>query len=246
MTSTESASFESVSIFLPVMDEVESLKQTVETIEADCGSDVKEYLITVCEFTKPEAITACEEIAQRLADRARIVHQTRRFLGGATQDAIDVALGSHFLMMASDLETPPHRVKDFVANAKASPGGVTAGSRWIEGGGFEGYNPLKRWLNLIFQKFFSALYRTSMTDMTYAYRIYPTHVLKSIRWEELRHAFLFESLIKPLKLGLKVTEIPAEWKQRVEGESRNTFMQNFVYFRIGFKTLFYTEEQILK
>ena len=34
MTSTESASFESVSIFLPVMDEVESLKQTVETIEA--------------------------------------------------------------------------------------------------------------------------------------------------------------------------------------------------------------------
>ena len=149
-------------------------------------------------------------------------------------------------MMASDMETPPERVKDFIREAKNSPDMIITGSRWIKGGGFEGYSPLKYAFNFIFQRVFQLLYRTRLTDMTYGYRIFPTQLVQSIRWEELRHPFLFETIIKPLRLGVKVVEIPTEWKAREEGGSQNTFMRNFEYFRIGLKTLFYSRKRILK
>ena len=72
--------------------------------------------------------------------------------------------------------------------------------------------------------FFAVLYGTRLTDMTYAYRIYPTKLVQSLRWEELRHPFLFEALVKPLRLGVAVIEIPSIWKARMEGESQNTFL----------------------
>jgi hypothetical protein len=61
-------------------------------------------------------------------------------------------------------------------------------------------------------------------------------LVKNIRWEELRHPFLLETILKPLRLGASVTEIPAVWSQRVEGVSHNAFWMNFLYFRIALRT----------
>jgi hypothetical protein len=82
--------------------------------------------------------------------------------------------------------------------------------------------------------------------MTFAYRIFPTKLVRGIRWEELRHAFLFESLVKPLRLGVPVVEVPSQWKARTEGKSQNTFLRNFVYFRTGLKTRFASRRSLLK
>jgi len=54
-------------------------------------------------------------------------------------------------------------------------------------------------------------------------------------------------MCKPLRLGVEVIEIPAMWKARAEGASNNSFMVNFEYFRVGWKTRFsYRPERILK
>jgi hypothetical protein len=101
-------------------------------------------------------------------------------------------------------------------------------------------------LNKIFQAFFAVLYRVRLTDLTFAYRIFPTDLVRSIRWEELKHPFLFETIIKPLRLGVEVVEVPSTWRARSEGVSHNTFITNFVYFRIGLKTLLASPRKILK
>jgi len=90
------------------------------------------------------------------------------------------------------------------------------------------------------------LYSVRLTDMTYGFRIFPASLMKSIRWEELRHSFLFESLLKPLRLGVAVKEIPSVWRVRGEGQSQNTFLRNFEYFPIGLKVRFYDRNQILR
>ena len=82
--------------------------------------------------------------------------------------------------------------------------------------------------------------------MTYAFRIMPTNLVKKIIWEEMRHPFLLETLIKPLRLGVKIKEIPANWTSRTEGESQNTFLRNFEYLRIALKTRFYSRDKIIK
>jgi glycosyltransferase involved in cell wall biosynthesis len=236
----------SVSIILPVINETFSLKQTVEIISAENPTDICEYIVAICKKTTENSLAIIKELQNTYGSKIIVMEQRLPFLGGAVRDAFDICKGSHVIMMASDLETDPHLVKDLIKLEKENPKIIVTATRWKMKGGFSGYNPLKLAFNWVFQLFFSLLYMTRLSDMTYGYRIFPTELIKSINWEEVRHPFLFETIIKPLRLGIKVIEIPTKWEARKEGESQNTFFRNFEYFRIGIKGLFYSKKKILK
>ena len=226
-----------VSIIMPVMDETVSLRETVEIVMDECAGDVHEIICVTSRFTAKESIAVCEELAARWPDAVWMREQTKPYLGGALQDAFAWASGSHVLLMASDLETPPHDAKSIIAKAREG-WDIVATTRWAEGGGFQGYNPVKYVANWIFQKSIGMLYRTKLTDLTYGYRIWRTELLRNHEWEELRHPFLLECLLRPLRLGASATELPVFWIPRKEGESHNPFWRNFLYFRIAFKLRF--------
>ena len=239
------SAFESASIILPVLNETYSLRQTVEIIEATCAREVGEYILVVCERTRPESLAVCREIAQRLGDRGSLHFQKRPFVGGAIRDGFDLARFSHVVMMSSDLETDPALVQKLIAEVREYPDGIATASRWIKGGQFEGYSAIKLVANYLFQKMFSVLYATRVSDLTYAYRIFPRWLVRAIRWEELKHAFFLETVLKPLRLGVSFREVPATWKARTEGESVNPFMANFTYFRIALTTRFCPRDRLL-
>src|SRR5208282_4663517 len=238
--------FESATIILPVMNETTSLEETVRIILRDVKDHIDEILIVVCERTTPEAMATVDHLSKTLGSMVRVHTQTLPFLGGAMREAFDLARGSHVVMMASDLETDPNAVKTLIANAETRPSAIVTASRWRVSKGFQGYSKVKLLCNWAFQRFFAVLYGVRLTDMTFAYRIFPTKLVQSIHWEELRHAFLFETLVKPLRLGVQVIEIPSGWKVRSEGKSQNTFLLNFVYFRTGIRTRFASRQSILK
>jgi hypothetical protein len=240
-----SLAFGRATVLLPVMDETESLTKTVEIIEQECGLDVQEYLFLVCDRTKQESIDICNGFVESTNNRFRLIRQSLPFLGGAVRDGFNAAKGSHVVMMASDLETNPHDVKEMISLVKKKPNAIVTASRWISGIQFEGYSPVKLVANYIFQQIFRIVYFTNLSDLTYGYRIFPTDLVQSIRWEQLRHDFLFETLIKPLRLGVEVVEIPTRWQARVEGQSQNTFFRNFYYFWIGIKVRFTPKSRIL-
>jgi hypothetical protein len=240
------SAFVSATIILPVLNETYSLRQTVDIIERTCAQDVGQYIIMACERTKPDSLAICREITEALGDRCSLHFQNLPFVGGAFRDAFDLVGGSHVVMMSSDLETDPALVQTLIREAKEYPEGVTTASRWIKGGRFEGYNPVKLTANRLFQIMFSLLYGTRLTDLTYAYRIFPTSLVRRIRWVELKHPFFLETALKPLRLGIPIREIPAVWKARTEGESVNPFMANFTYFRIALRTRFCGKDRILR
>ena len=49
------------------------------------------------------------------------------------------------------------------------------------------------------------IFLTKLSDMTYGFRIFPSNLIKEIKWQELKHPFLLETiflsefLIKTLK-----------------------------------------------
>jgi hypothetical protein len=93
------------------------------------------------------------------------------------------------------------------AAAKANPDAVINASRWA-GGGFEGYSKVKLLANWVFQKIFAVLYGVALTDMTFGYRILPTYLTKTMNWEESRHPFVLETIVKALRLGVRAVEVP--------------------------------------
>jgi hypothetical protein len=238
--------FESVTIVLPVVNETTSLKQTVDVILQDVPrADIAEFLIVTCKKTTPEARTLVAQIRHELNDLVMLHEQELPFLGGAIREAFNLARGSHVIMMASDLETDPKDVAVLIAEARKHPASIITASRWQAGVQFHGYSKIKLICNWVFQRAFSILYATSLSDLTFAYRIFPTRLVQAIRWEDLRHSFLFETLVKPLRLGVPVIEIPSIWRTRTEGVSQNTFFRNFEYFKIGLRTRFASKESIL-
>lgn len=247
---TEIEKFENVSILLPTLNETFSFVQTIQTILDTCDvKDIKEFIVIICDRTTKESRTAIEE-GKKLAEGREIpfivFNQTLPFAGGAVRDGIDKASGSHILMMAPDLETDPAYVKDFIKEAKKYPQDMITASRWLKKGSFKGYNPVKLVLNYIFQKVFTVLYGVKLTDITFGYRLAPSNLLQLIKWEETKHPFFLETLLKPLKLGTKVHEIPTTWKSRCEGESQNSFWATFKYLRIAFKVKFESKKSLVK
>jgi len=242
----QTTAYKDVTIILPVINETYSLVQTVETIMATSEKDVRELLIVVADKTLPKSMATIDSLRERYGDLIVVHRQTLKYLGGALREAFDLARGSHVVLMSTDLETDPALVPNLIAVAKQNPNAVGTVTRWREGGGFDGYNPLKLLANAIFQKLFSVLYWTRLSDMTYAYRILPTRLVQAIAWEELRHPFLLETMIKPLRLGVRAIEIPGKWRARTEGESQNTFLRNFEYFGIGWRVRFAPVSKILR
>lgn len=233
-----------VSVILPVMDETVSLRETVLILMNENRESISEILIVVCGKTTAESLAICEDLAREQPELIKVYRQRLPFLGGAMRDCFDWASGSHVLMMASDLETDPRTVKNMIAVAETGIDIVTA-TRWTQKGGFDGYDPLKYFLNWTFQQMIRVLYGTELSDLTYAFRIIRVNWAKSIRWEELKHPFLLETVLKPMRLGATIAEVPAVWKARSEGVSHNTFWQNFVYFRIAVKTRFSSKRKLL-
>ena len=232
---------------LPVINETFSLTKTIQILEDTCRSDVEEYLIIVSrEKTLPESIEVCERLKRQFSDKVKVIYQKLPFLGGACIDGIAQARGSHLVLMASDLETDPYQVQKMIALSKKNPGHIILNSRWIKGGGFEDYDTLKLFLNFLFQKFFGLIFSFATTDFTYAFRISPTQLMQAIKWEELRHPFLLESLAKPLRLKAKVIQIPSVWRPREEGASQNTFVGNFPYFWVGIRIRFMSPKSVVK
>ncbi len=244
------AAFKNVSILLPTLNETFSFTQTINIILDECNKDdICEFIAIVCDRTEPESIAAIEaskEVSEAQGVPLHILYQTLPFAGGAVQDGMMLAKGSHTLMMAPDLETDPHNVKDFIEMGKKYPADMTTASRWLRKGSFEGYNKTKYVLNYLFQKMFSVIYWVKLTDITFGYRLAPTEFLQSIQWEELKHPFFLETALKPIRLGIKIHEIPSNWAARHEGESQNSLLQTYKYLRIAFKVRFERKSAMLR
>jgi glycosyltransferase involved in cell wall biosynthesis len=225
-----------VSFIVTTLNETDSLRQTVDVIFALAPEDVHEVLIVIAPHTTGPSRAVIRELTDKYRGQIRVHEQRLPFLGGALQEGFAQATGDFLMLMASDLETDPALVPKMIATMKTGNWDIVATSRWIEGGGFEGYGRLKLVLNYLFQKLFRLVYWTSLTDLTFGYRLYRRTILDGIVWDELRHPFLLECLLKPLRRGARVTEVACPWRPRGEGDSANTLLRTFHYLRTAVKT----------
>lgn len=241
--------FRNVTILLPAMNETYALAQTVETIYTTCApEDIAEYLIILCDRTTADCRQTAEKLVAEYQAKVRIyIHdQIKPGVGGALQEGFDLAIGSHVVMMSTDLETDPMLIQRFIEESKRAPEKIITASRWMKGGGVKGYNKVKWVCNFIFQKGMDVFYGVRLTDLTYAYRCFPTELMQSIAWEELKHPFFLETTLKPIRLGVKFVEVPTIAVARTEGVSQNSFFANFKYFKTAWHVRFLPREKILR
>ncbi len=225
-----------ISVVMTVYSETELLVQSVRMVRDQLRPWDYEILIVVHPKSSPECMELCARLGTEPGVRM-IVQGPSSGIGWAYREAIPHITGTHALIMSSDLETNPEDAAAMVRKAEETGADIVCASRWMRGGGFSGYSPLKLVLNYTYNLIFRALYRTSIHDITFGYKLVRTEVLRTVNWEYGTHEFCAELLLRPLRLGYTAAEIPTRWVKRPEGDSKMTFMRNFRFVSAAWKIL---------
>lgn len=228
-----------VSCIIGVVDEEESLAETIDLIlRSNFNSLDYQLLLIIAPFASQESRKLATEISN-CDSRIRIIEQLYPGIGGAYKQGFEEATGDIVVLMSSDLETDPRLIPEMISELIKNPQvDIVAISRWLKSNSFEGYSPILRLLNYIFQRLIRVLYGSSLTDFTYAFRAYRRESLSGIEWTEPTHSFFLESLLRPLARGATVLEIPGKWVARSQGVSHIERSAYWHYIKFAIKQRF--------
>lgn len=218
-----------VSAVLPVFAEKQTVPELVAGLHQGLGDRLHEVILIVAPKAPPDTLEICHRTAATYP-RTRVSMQERNpGLGFGVRQGIGEATGSHVLLMDSDGEMDVATVPPMVEKLIEDDADMVLGSRWMKGGGVEGYDPLKYWLNRGYQTLFRLLFRTRVHDLTLGFKLCRRDVFQAMPWDSQFHDIGCETTLRIIRAGYRVTEVPTVWRRRKEGESSNPFRRNFKY-----------------
>ncbi len=226
-----------LSIVVTVFSETFSIRETVDILLARDRGYIKEIILLVSPRASEESMSICRECAEKDPRIGILVQKNNPGIGWAYREGMQAATGNYVALMAADLETEPAAVDRMVEKILETGCDGVIANRWLPGGGFTNYDPIKYVLNWIFQEFFKALFWTKLGDLTFGFKILSKQIADSIHWEGTLHEICIETTVKPIKHGYRLEQIPSVWVGRKEGRSVNTFFRNFRYVKMAFRTL---------
>ncbi len=239
--------FTGVSIVTGAVTETDSLRNTVNYVLESCDhSDLTEIIIGYPDRVSKECLEVINELASMESDvPVHVFLQKRPSLGFLTE-AFDVAEGSHIITVDSDMALDLLLIPQMIECAKKEPETIFSASRWLGGNRFEGYNKFRKLLNFCSQKFLAALYSSKLTDFTIPFQIVPADLLKAINFEETGFPIFIEMVLKPVRLGCRIKELPTDCHSRKQGKSNKSALQVPLYLKTALHIRFMPKDSILK
>ena len=226
-----------LSIVVTVYSEIFSIHETLDTLLGRDRGYIQEILLVVSPRASEETFAICRRWEASEPRVKVIVQRNNPGIGWAYREGMHAAKGNYVALMAADLETEPAAVDRMVQKVVETGCDEVIANRWLPGGGFTNYDPLKLVFNWIFQKAFRLLFWTRIGDFTFGLKLLSKQVAEAVEWEGTAHEICIETTVKPLKRGYYLEQVPTVWVGRREGRSVNTFFKNFRYVRLGLKVL---------
>jgi glycosyltransferase involved in cell wall biosynthesis len=225
-----------LSVVVTVFSETFSIDETLTILLARNRNYIKEIILLVSPRATQETFDICKGWVAKNPRVRLVVQKNNPGIGWAYREGMEAATGNYVALMAGDLETEPAAVDRMVDKIVETGCDEVIANRWLPGGGFTNYDPLKYALNWIFQKIFRVIFWTRIGDFTFGFKILSKEVTQAIAWEGTLHEVCIETTVKPLKKGFYVEQVPTVWVGRIEGKSVNPFFRNFRYVKMGLKT----------
>ncbi len=212
-------------ITIATYNEMDNLPRLVDEIFSH-ASDVH---VLVVDDNSPDGTGAWVDERSSTDTRVRAIHRSGKLgLGSATIAGMQYAIEQNYqivINMDADFSHHPRYLPALIDALQSNQGhtDVAIGSRYIRGGGVEGW-PLKRWL---MSKAINLYARTLLglhpRDCSGGYRAYRVSRLRQIDFglvESQGYSFQEEMLWRLKQAGCRFTEVPIIFADRVVGESK--------------------------
>lgn len=229
-----------LSVVMPVYSETESVARAAAELMLRVPADVlHEIVIVVHPRSSVDSLAICRDLESKISCLRVLTQQRLPGVGHAFREGMATTTGTHVLLIGSDGESDTSRIPLMLAEQARTGADIVTCSRWMEGGGFAGYGVIKVALNGAFQLLVRALFNTSLTDVTFCYRILSAAVARGTAWECAGHEFALETILRPILAGAVVAEVPVRWTRRTAGESKNPLYRNIRYVTLLFRLRFF-------
>jgi dolichol-phosphate mannosyltransferase len=218
----------SVWVILPTFNERENLATVVArtcSALASCDPPV-DGTVLIVDDASPDGTG---ELADRLAgerENLRVLHRVRKGgLGGAYLAGFSHALagGADFVIeMDADLSHDPADLPRLIEAARHGAD-LVLGSRYVPGGGVEGWPVHRRLISRAGGRYAAAALGLRLTDLTGGVKCFSARALRALDRDAIRsrgYAFQIELTFEAARAGLEIAEIPIVFREREHGNSK--------------------------
>ncbi len=221
MTESQVASHPRAVICLPTYNEAENLPLMVRAIH----EVVPSIDILVIDDGSPDGTG---RIADEIASgdgRVHVLHRkAKEGLGRAYIAGFRWALERDYELifeMDCDFSHQPRYLVDFLA--RAAEADVVLGSRYIPGGGTEGWSWHRRMLSRGGNTYAQFVLGLPFRDLTGGFKCFHRRVLAALPLDEILgggYVFQIELTWRAVRMGFRVAEVPIVFPDRVRGDSK--------------------------
>ncbi len=205
-----------LSIIIPIYNEAKTIMPLLKKIEAVGMGSIKKEIILVDDCSTDGS----RDILKTLNGRyIKIFQDKNQGKGAALKAGIKAATGDFIIFQDADLEYDPEDYKKLLSPVLDGKANIAFGTRFV-GQEFRPFGKHKtmhstHWIgNKLLSFAFNFLYGTKLTDVEPCYKLFKSHVLKSVDVKTNRFEYDIELMCKLVKKGNKIIQLPISYSPR--------------------------------
>lgn len=206
----------SVSVVIPVFNEERTIGDVITRTRNTLEKFKIPYEILVID---DGSVDRSLEISK--AKEANVLGETHRGKGYAIRSGFKRAKGNIIVTLDSDGSHKPEEIPLILRGIMENEADFTIGSRFFNAEASKTQIPeLNRLGNRIFNSLIGLLTGVKISDSQSGFRAIRSAIIKEMRLNSRGYELESEMLVKALRMGVRVTEIPISFEQRTVGKSR--------------------------
>lgn len=215
----------SVSVVIPTRNEASNIVRVIGEVRKASPN----YNVIVVDDSDDDRLTRM----RALMSGAQVVEGQRKGLGQAIVDGLKVSDSDITVVMDADLSHPPLKIPELVGACR-NGNGMAVGSRYIKGGSIVGWTAKRRLISIVASLLAYPI--THIRDNTSGFFAVAKCDLDGVTLRADSWKIMLEVLVKT---GAKATEVPIEFKDREDGESKFTHKEAYAYLKHLVKLAFH-------
>jgi dolichol-phosphate mannosyltransferase len=213
---------EKIVVIIPTYNEVNNIEKIIREI----FKNISNIHVRIVDDNSPDGTgLVVEKMTKDFPNLSLFKRDKKEGLGNAYIDAFSRIIKdgsfSHICMMDGDFSHNPFYLTQMIEQSQNH--NVVIGSRYIKGGGTEGWELWRRILSRWANFYCRLITGIPVYDCTGGFNLIDIEYLKKIdfsKFEASGYAFIMELKFNLYKLGVSFKEVPIIFKNRQEGESK--------------------------